>query len=668
MAAMQGDRHRGRPTTGSGSEVLRYAGAAGLAVAAMLGVAALEPVGGPGLSVAVAYAAIAVGACLGGTGPGLLATGLSAAGLALGALPPAPVVLLAFVLGAVGLSLLAGRLVQAGRRAEVAQTVLWKELIDRQVAEARLAAAKTELERRLGEREELLAREQAARSDAQRRRREIQLLADLSRGINESLDVDRMLPALAIAARDVTRADGVRIALRDAESGAMAFRYSTPSGDAPPVTAEERDRPRLVVPIRIGEQVEGMICAERTGDRPFTEQELRSLRRLARDAGIAIRNAQLLAGEQSARAEAEAASRAKDEFLAMLGHELRNPLGAISNANRVLHQIGEQSARLQRIIGRQTQHLGRLVDDLLDISRLTTGKIALDPRPVDLKKVVGDTLATLLEDGTAGRHEIVLDGGPVVVQGDATRLEQVARNLLDNAIKYTPPRGRITVTVRAEGDEAVLRVRDTGAGIPPDVLPRIFDLFVQEERSLDRSMGGLGLGLSLVKRLVALHGGTVSASSPGPDLGSEFVVRLPLLLDVPVPMALASAPSPGPSRDILVIEDNRDVREGLRMLLESWGHRVVEAADGQAGVEAALASPPGIALVDVGLPGLDGYAVARAIRAGTGAPRVFLVAVTGYGQPEDERRSREAGFDAHLVKPVDPDDLMRVLAEAPPES
>jgi signal transduction histidine kinase len=418
----------------------------------------------------------------------------------------------------------------------------------------------------------------------------------------------------------------------------------------------------LVVPIRVGARVDGLLCVERRAARPFGEDDETKLMQLADHVGIAIRNVQLLAGEQSARVEAEAASRAKDEFLAMLGHELRNPLGAISNATRVLHQIGDQATRLQDIIGRQTQHLARLLDDLLDVSRLTMGKIALSRRAVDLREVVRDSLGVLEQEGKTERHEVRVIAEPALVDGDPTRLEQVVRNLLDNALKYTPPGGRVSVTVGRDGEDAVLRVSDTGAGIPAEVLPRVFDLFVQAERSIDRSMGGLGLGLTLVKRLVELHGGSVFAWSAGPDQGSEFVIRLPILLEADEP-AESAAPSvaAGPELRVLVVEDNRDAREGLRMLLEAWGHRVEEAGDGQRGLELALGSLPDVALIDVGLPVLDGYQVAQAIRGAPGGKRLLLVAVTGYGQPEDARRAREAGFDAHLVKPIDPDELRRLL-------
>jgi CheY-like chemotaxis protein len=244
-------------------------------------------------------------------------------------------------------------------------------------------------------------------------------------------------------------------------------------------------------------------------------------------------------------------------------------------------------------------------------------------------------------------------------------LEQVVSNLLDNALKYTPPGGRVEVTILAEGTDAVLRVRDTGVGIPQDMLPRIFDLFVQANQTLDRSEGGLGLGLTLVRRLVELHGGSVSASSAGPNGGSEFVVRLPRISDTTAtPRPVGPESLPPPARHILIIEDNRDFRNALRMLLELWGHRVEEAANGGRGLEIVRASRPEIVLVDLGLPDIDGHAVARSARSAPGGDAILLVAITGYGQPEDRRRAKEAGFDAHLTKPIDARELAEVLSRA----
>jgi signal transduction histidine kinase/CheY-like chemotaxis protein len=361
----------------------------------------------------------------------------------------------------------------------------------------------------------------------------------------------------------------------------------------------------------------------------------------------------------------EAANRAKDEFVAMLGHELRNPLGAIATAIHVLDARADPhdaSASLRGIIIRQTRHLARLVEDLLDVSKIVSGKTVLTTQPEQLRDVVMRAVASFHEAGKASQHVISVTGAGVRVQADATRLQQVVTNLLDNAVKYTPPQGRVDITVAAEGPDAVLTVQDTGAGIRPEVLPQIFDLFVQGSDTLARSEGGLGLGLTIVKRLVELHGGTVSASSPGPNRGSEFVVRLPRLASEPGETQPTSIPEAASRpRDVLVIEDNLDFREGLCSLLRSWGHRVEEASGGAEGLEIARRRRPEVVLIDLGLPGIDGYEVARALRAGPGGTGLLLVAVTGYGRGTDRRRAQEAGFDAHLTKPVSPPELAALL-------
>jgi signal transduction histidine kinase/CheY-like chemotaxis protein len=360
----------------------------------------------------------------------------------------------------------------------------------------------------------------------------------------------------------------------------------------------------------------------------------------------------------------EAASRAKDEFVAMLGHELRNPLGAITTAIHVLESradADETAARLRGIIVRQTQHLSRLVEDLLDISKLVSGKIVLHRRAEDLRDVAMRALASFQEAGKASQHAIAVTGASVRVHGDPTRLEQVVTNLLDNAVKYTPPGGRVDVAVGADGGQAVLTVRDTGIGIPADLLPLIFDLFVQGAQTAARSERGLGIGLTIVKRLVELHSGTVSASSPGPDRGSEFLVRLPRISDPASPQPIAAEPRASRARHVVIVEDNADFREGLRLLLESWGHRVEEAGSGAQGVDLVRLGHPEIVLVDLGLPDVDGYAVARAVRAAPGGGAALLVAITGYGAVSDRRRAEDAGFDAHLTKPISPHELAEIL-------
>jgi len=371
------------------------------------------------------------------------------------------------------------------------------------------------------------------------------------------------------------------------------------------------------------------------------------------------------------------ADRRKDEFLAMLGHELRNPMAAIRNALWVLDEVGsqdEQEVRQREVIMRQTRHLVRMVDDLLDVSRVTLGKIILQRRPVDLRDVVERCLAELGMTALARSNDLDLtvETGTAVVMGDPVRLEQVACNLLQNAIKYTPRGGRLWVSVETEGDEALLRVRDTGIGLSTEMLQTIFEPFAQVESSRQRSEGGLGLGLGLVRSLAQMHGGRVEAASDGPGKGSEFIVRLPLLAEerrkspfrrtAPPPARVAEPVASGAR--VLVVEDNEDGRESLRELLEIWGYEVSVAGSGPEGVEMAFATRPEVALIDIGLPGLDGNEVARRIRSVLGGDEISLIAMTGYGQPEDRRRALQAGFDRYLVKPVDPAVLSQLLRDA----
>jgi signal transduction histidine kinase len=376
------------------------------------------------------------------------------------------------------------------------------------------------------------------------------------------------------------------------------------------------------------------------------------------------RQARLL--EQNARLAAELSNKTKDEFLAMLGHELRNPLAAIATAAQVLDH-SEQALRkdveqhAKAIIRRQVRHLGKLTDDLLDAARVMMGKIVLDRRPVDLAQVVSNTVDTLRNTGQLQRHECRAELESVWVNVDPTRIDQVLANLLTNAVKYTPPPGRIEVSVRRAAGEAVFSVRDSGLGLEPELLPRIFDLFVQGERGLDRSQGGLGIGLTLVRRIAELHGGHVEARSEGAGKGSEFILHLPAI-EAPAEIAApARSARNSTRRRIAVVEDNDDVRASLRVLLEMDGHDVVEAKDGLQGVDTILRENADVALVDIGLPSLDGYAVARAVRARAQRP-VLLVAITGYGSQGDAERGAQAGFDAYMVKPVDATVLTELIA------
>ncbi len=365
---------------------------------------------------------------------------------------------------------------------------------------------------------------------------------------------------------------------------------------------------------------------------------------------------------RSERDRAERDSHTKNEFMAMLAHELRNPLGAIQSAVSLLESVDQMSApavRARAVVARQVGHLSRLIDDLLDVGRVVSGKVRLSRHPLDMAEAVRQAVAAV--DVADRRVEVLTE--PVWVDGDPVRLEQVFANIVTNAVKYSPPGGRIRVSVRREADDAVFSVEDSGFGIAAELLPSIFDMFVQGETTLDRSRGGLGIGLTLVRRLVTLHGGSITASSGGTGKGSTFTVRVPrVVIAAALPAAALPAPEPKPRR-VLLIEDSRDAREMFRLLLEQWGHRVYEADNGHDGLELMDREHPDVAIIDIGLPGLDGYEVARRMRAHCQGTAMVLVALTGYGSPDDHERSIEAGFDHHLVKPVDFDELGRLLCE-----
>jgi CheY-like chemotaxis protein len=365
----------------------------------------------------------------------------------------------------------------------------------------------------------------------------------------------------------------------------------------------------------------------------------------------------------------ETSERKMNEFLAMLAHELRNPLAPIRNALDLMriHSTGDSTQEWARdVIDRQLSQLTRLVDDLLDVGRITSGKIALHKMPVEVNAAVQRAVEASRPLADASRHalDVHLSPEPLAVDGDLTRLSQAVLNLLTNAIKYTPAGGAIELTVEREGRCAIVRVKDSGIGMTPELIPTVFDLFVQGERSLDRSEGGLGIGLTLVKRLVALHGGTVSAQSEGPGRGSEFAIYLPALAQAasssePEPAA-AIAPSHRRSR-VLVVDDNRDSADTLAALLEAWGHEVRTLYDGPS-VSATVAEfRPNVILLDIGLPKMNGYEVAMQLRKSANDRSMTLVAFTGYGQDEDRRRVREAGFDYHLIKPLEPAELEKIL-------
>ena len=364
------------------------------------------------------------------------------------------------------------------------------------------------------------------------------------------------------------------------------------------------------------------------------------------------------------------ADRRKDEFLALLAHELRNPLAPVRNAVSIMRFKGTEDPQLEwcyHVIDRQASQLTRLVDDLLDVSRITRGKINLRREEVEISAIIRDAVDTSRPIVDAHRHQlhVVLPDLPVLLHGDAARLTQIIANLLNNAAKYQNDGGRIDLHAQRAGNSVEVRIRDYGIGLTDEMRPRLFELFSQGERTLDRSQGGLGIGLSLVKKLVELHGGTVTASSEGPGTGSEFIVRLPCIPELPqarlTPDSMSALGTWPRQQRILVVDDSIDAAESMAILLRNDGHQVSVAHDGVTALEIAAAERPSTVLLDIGLPGLDGYEVCRRVRE-LGLPDVRIVAMTGYGQERDRQRAKAAGFDTHTVKPVQYDELRRLLA------
>jgi signal transduction histidine kinase len=443
-----------------------------------------------------------------------------------------------------------------------------------------------------------------------------------------------------------------------------------------------------IVPVILKAKVAGFIeLFQKTEQVKQQAEQLRQMERREFTQKLAEENARLKLAQESLR-ESEQRYRQlaeklkdeaqrKDEFLAMLAHELRNPLAPVRNALQII-KMPEASlkdvAKAREMMERQLQHLVRLVDDLLDVSRIMRNRIELHKERVELATVFARAVETAQPAIDVQGHvlNVSLPTEPIAVEGDVMRLAQVVSNLLVNAAKYTDKAGQIWLSGEREDEQAVIRVRDTGIGIDPKLLPEVFDLFVQSDRSLARSQGGLGIGLTLVRRLVELHGGSVTASSPGLGHGSEFVVRLDALptarvtrvakLNSHVPendqIPRASAP-----RRVLVVDDNVDAATSAAVLLRFLGHEVATAHDGAAALSAAASFVPDVAILDIGLPGMSGYDLARALRARPEFRSLVLVALTGYGNEEDRRKSIEAGFNRHLIKPVDPATVAGLLAE-----
>ncbi|HEV8198777.1 MAG TPA: ATP-binding protein, partial [Candidatus Polarisedimenticolia bacterium] len=411
-------------------------------------------------------------------------------------------------------------------------------------------------------------------------------------------------------------------------------------------------------------------------NRPYVppERDLRNLDILARQA------ADLIERKRNEEALREA-DRRKDEFLAILAHELRNPLAPMRNSLMVMRLLEKAAATgeepLRGVLERQLHHLIRLVDDLLDVSRITRGTLQLRREPIELATVVDHAVETARPLALERRHEIhvTLPPEPIFLQADPVRLAQVLNNLMNNACKYTEPGGQVWLSASRHGNEVVIRVRDTGLGIPPDRLGNIFDMFNQVDRSIERAQGGLGIGLTLVRRLVELHGGSILATSDGPGRGSEFVVRLPLLQRISeferqarpdVRLLPSTVATKRAARRTLVVDDNVDSADSLATLLRVTGHEAMTAHDGLEALAAAERFRPEVVFLDIGMPRMNGYDAARHIRQQDWGRDVLLVALTGWGKDEDRRRSADAGFDAHLVKPADSNDLLRLLETLTP--
>lgn len=372
----------------------------------------------------------------------------------------------------------------------------------------------------------------------------------------------------------------------------------------------------------------------------------------------------LVLAADEARRHAETQNRAKDEFIALLGHELRNPLSAISGAvtvMEVMEPTGDRAVRARQIIKRQSEHLARMITDLLDLSRVMAGKVYLEKQPLDLGKAVLQCIDTL----RASRKELPsihssCESG-IEIFADPTRLDQMLVNLLGNAAKFTPSSGSIYVTVSASAQAATVEITDTGMGIPADILPRIFDAFVQGEQTLERAQGGLGIGLSLVRRLAEMHGGTVTAHSEGKDRGASFTLRLPLSTAHAGEGTPLTARAPSRRLTVLLVDDHDDSREMNAVMLRSEGHAVLECANATDVFQCAQLAEVDVALIDIGLPGMDGYEIARRLRKQIHARSLRLIALTGYGSPADQKRALEAGFDLHLIKPVSQQVLLQAL-------
>jgi PAS domain S-box-containing protein len=560
---------------------------------------------------------------------------------------------------------------------------------------------------------------EAASSEARRAQREAEIFGDVTAAATTSLDLDTVLERVVNGAKELCGADVGRIALRDPVTDTMHFRYlagSRLAGHHPPevsreaglgarvwrtgrpyrtddhpgdphrhrdheaLLAEEGTIASLVVPVRLHDRVEGLIYLDNRSRRAFTDRDENLVERFADHAAVAIQNARLLAAEQAARGQAEAANRAKDEFLAVLSHELRTPLNAVYGWARMLRagQVpAEATERGLDAIVRNAHAQVQLIDDLLDISRVVTGKMRLDVRPVDLRSVIEAALDAVrpAADAREIRVQTVLDPRAGPVTGDPDRLQQVVWNLLMNAVKFTPKGGRVQVHLQRVNSHVEIVVRDTGVGMSADVLPFVFDRFRQGDSSSTRMHAGLGLGLALVKHFVELHGGSVTAQSPGEGLGATFVVSLPLTI-------AAAAAGPGPREHptaaspdlpavaarldglrVLVVDDDQDAVELASAILVQAGAVVKTCSSAPEALKVFQDWAPDVLVSDIEMPGEDGYALIRRIRAlEDSRSRTPAVALTAYGRMQDRMRALTAGFNMHVPKPVDPGELTTIIA------
>ena len=570
-----------------------------------------------------------------------------------------------------------------------------KVFVELQVMQRRL--------RRQADERVALARAEAARLAAERATQRSEFLSQASRVLGGSLDVrvgmqkllELIVPAMAsratLALGD-TGLDGTPVLTRSSLPDGAEPQLSESRLDALP--RAERDAleralagaARLClpatpldvvsVPLRVGERILGALCVRFMAARPGAA-DLGMLDDLADRAAIAFENARLYRSLQveieercAAEDKLKASSRRKDEFLAMLSHELRNPLAPIRNALEVIRRVAQPHPKLSwatEVTGRQIDHLTQLIEELLDVARISQGKIVLQSELTDLRKVValGVETARPFIEGRAHVMTVRSPDTPVWMRGDPTRLAQVVANLLHNSAKYTQEGGSIELSLTAADGTATICVVDNGMGIEAELLPNVFELFEQGTRSLDRSQGGLGIGLTLVHRLVQLHKGQVRAFSAGPGQGAEFRVTLPCLMEMPTgdafvePAPIASAPV---RCRVLVVDDNRDAADTTAMCLEIAGHEVMSVGDGPAALACVADFAPEVVVLDIGLPGLDGYEVAGRLRRLPATAGAFLVALTGYGQQAERRRAFEAGFDDHLIKPAEPARLLQLIS------